>query len=60
MATTMRTPIAALVACVTFLAAVGLSSAAQAASAVAQVTHLSGTLIARRADGSTKLLSVRS
>ncbi len=33
---------------------------AQAANVVGQVTHLSGTLIAKRADGTTKLLSVKS
>ncbi len=37
-----------------------LSGGAQAANEAAQVTHLSGTLIAKRADGTTKLLSVKS
>jgi hypothetical protein len=37
-----------------------LSGAASAAGAVGQVTHLSGTLVAKRADGSTKLFSVKS
>jgi hypothetical protein len=37
-----------------------LSGAAQAANTVGQVTHLSGTLIAKRADGTTKLFSVKS
>ena len=36
------------------------ASVAHAAGRVGQVTHLSGTLIAKRADGSTKLLSVKS
>lgn len=35
-------------------------SAVQAANTVGQVTHLSGTLIVKRADGTTKLLSVKS
>jgi hypothetical protein len=43
------------------LAAAGiLSDAACAAGPVGQVTHLSGTLSAKRADGSTKLISVKS
>ena len=45
------------------LAFVGLLLAAGnalAANAVGSVTHLSGTLIAKRADGSTKALSVKS
>jgi len=37
-----------------------LSDAARAAGQVGQVTHLSGTLSAKRADGSTKLISVKS
>ena len=37
-----------------------LSGPAHAANAVGQVTHLSGTLIAKRADGSAKLFSVKS
>ena len=37
-----------------------LSDAAEAAASVGQVTHLSGTLTAKRADGSTKLFSVKS
>jgi len=42
------------------LAAGTMSGVANAAGVVGQVTHLSGTLIAKRADGSTKLLSVKS
>jgi hypothetical protein len=43
------------------LAAAGiLSDAACAAGQVGQVTHLSGTLTAKHADGSTKLISVKS
>jgi hypothetical protein len=42
---------------VLLLAAAG---AVQAAGPVGQVTHLSGTLIAKRADGSTKLFSTKS
>lgn len=45
------------------LAAAGTLSAAGAAHAantVGKVTHLSGTLVAKRADGSTKLISVKS
>jgi hypothetical protein len=43
------------------LAAGIVSGAAQAAGPqVGQVTHLSGTLVAKRADGSTKLFSVKS
>jgi hypothetical protein len=43
------------------LAAAGiLSDVARAAGPVGQVTHLSGTLTAKRADGSTKLFSVKS
>lgn len=38
------------------LAAAGIANA----TGVAQVTHLSGTLVAKRADGTTKLLSVKS
>ena len=37
-----------------------LGGVAQAANEAGQVTHLSGTLIAKRADGTTKLLSVKS
>jgi hypothetical protein len=37
-----------------------LSGVAQAANDAGQVTHLSGTLVAKRADGTTKLLSVKS
>jgi len=37
-----------------------LSGAVQAANVVGQVTHLSGTLIAKRADGTTKVFSVKS
>lgn len=36
------------------------SESARAAAVVGQVTHLSGTLIAKRADGSTKVFSVKS
>ncbi len=36
------------------------SGAVQAANTVGQVTHLSGVLIAKRADGTTKLFSVKS
>lgn len=43
-----------------FLAAGTLSGVAHAASAVGEVTHLSGTLTAKRADGTTKLFSVKS
>ena len=52
----MRTLVAAVAA-----AALGLASrpAAQAATA-GQITHLSGTLSAKRADGTSKLLSVKS
>ena len=43
------------------LAAAGpLSSVAYAAGPVGQVTHLSGTLTAKRADGSTKLFAAKS
>ena len=42
------------------LAAGTLSGVVHAASAVGQVTHLSGTLTAKRADGSIKLFSVKS
>ncbi len=46
---------------VLLLAAAGiLPSVVHAAGAVGRVTHLSGTLIARRADGSTKLFSTKS
>ena len=46
---------------VLLLAAAGtLPGVVQAASPVGQVTHLSGTLIAKRADGSTKLFSTKS
>ena len=41
-------------------AAATVGGSAQAASPVGQVTHLSGVLAAKRADGSTKLLSVKS
>jgi len=41
-------------------AAATVGGGAQAASPVGQVTHLSGVLAAKRADGSTKLLSVKS
>ena len=40
--------------------AASLSEPARAANSVGQVTHLSGTLIAKRADGTTKLFSVKS
>ena len=42
------------------LAAGTLSGVVHAAGPVGQVTHLSGTLTAKRADGSTKLFSVKS
>lgn len=43
------------------LALVGLlNSVAHAADAVGQITHLSGVLTAKRADGTSKLLSVKS
>ena len=42
------------------LAAGTLSGIAQAAGPVGQITHLSGTLVSKRADGSTKLFSVKS
>ncbi len=42
------------------LFAASSGGAAHAAGVVGQVTHLSGTLIAKRADGSTKLFSVKS
>jgi hypothetical protein len=56
---TMRTS-APILAGLLFLVAGSLSGVAQAANTVGQVTHLSGTLIAKRADGTTKLLSVKS
>lgn len=56
--TTMRTlsPILAGL----LLAAGAFSGTAHAAGSVGQVTHLSGTLVAKRADGSAKLFSVKS
>ena len=42
------------------LVACSLSGAVHAANIVGQVTHLSGVLTAKRADGTTKLLSVNS
>lgn len=42
------------------VAAGSLSDAARAAGAVGQITHLSGTLTARHADGTSKLFSVKS
>lgn len=56
---TMRTS-APILAGLLFLVAGSLSGVAQAANAVGQVTHLSGVLIAKRVDGSTKLLAVKS
>ena len=51
----------ALVLAGLLLAAAGtLSDVARAAGPVGQVTHLSGTLTAKHADGSTKLISVKS
>ena len=51
----------ALVLAGLLLAAAGsFSGAVQAANTVGQVTHLSGLLIAKRADGTTKVLSVKS
>ena len=41
-------------------AAGALSDAARAADPVGRITHLSGTLTAKQADGSTKLISVKS
>ena len=49
-----------LVSVLLLVAAAIVSNTAGAASAVGQVTHLSGTLVAKRADGSTKLFSVKS
>ncbi len=51
---------APVLAGVLLLVAGTLSGAARAANTVGQVTHLSGTLIAKRADGTTKLFSVKS
>ena len=45
---------------VVVLAAALLWAPLAQAAAVGQITHLSGTLSAKRADGSTKLLSVKS
>ncbi|MCX7169108.1 MAG: FecR domain-containing protein [Proteobacteria bacterium] len=42
------------------LLAAALSVPSQAAGPIGQVTHLSGTLTAKRADGSTKLFSTKS
>jgi hypothetical protein len=42
------------------VAALALSGAVRAADTVGHVTHLSGTLVAKRADGSTKLFSTKS
>lgn len=42
------------------LAAAGALSSAHGANSVGQITHLSGVLTAKRADGSTKLFSVKS
>jgi hypothetical protein len=51
----------ALVLAGLLLAAAGaLDNVANAASSVGQVTHLSGTLTAKRADGTTKLFSTKS
>src|SRR5450830_1803845 len=52
--------LAPILASLLFAAAGILSDAACAAGPVGQVTHLSGTLSAKRADGSTKLISVKS
>ena len=55
----MQTPVSIL--SVLLLAAAGaLPAVVCAAGPVGQVTHLSGTLIAKRADGSTKLFSTKS
>lgn len=55
----MRTLVSILM--VLLLAAANtLPSVVHAADAVGRVTHLSGTLIAKRADGSTKLFSTKS
>ncbi|MBI5911851.1 MAG: FecR domain-containing protein [Betaproteobacteria bacterium] len=55
----MRTQVSILSALLV-AAAGALAGVAEAASPVGQVTHLSGTLIAKRADGSTKLFSTKS
>jgi len=51
---------ALVLAGVLLAATVVLPRAAAAAPAVGQVTHLSGTLTAKRADGSTRLISAKS
>lgn len=51
---------ATILAGILLLAAAGLSAAANAANVVGQVTHLSGTLIAKHLDGTTKVFSVKS
>ncbi|MCJ7837759.1 MAG: FecR family protein [Burkholderiales bacterium] len=56
---TMRNP-ALILAGLLLLAAGTLSGAVQAANTVGKITHLSGTLVAKRADGTTKLYSVKS
>lgn len=43
-----------------FFIAAGSASVAQAASSVGRVTHLSGVLTAKRLDGTTRLISVKS
>ena len=54
------TRFASILAWLPLVLAGGLSGIAHAANTVGQVTHLSGTLTAKRADGSTKLFSVKS
>lgn len=55
----MRT-FAPVLAGVLLLVGGALSGAVYAANTVGEVTHLSGTLIAKRADGTTKVFSVKS
>jgi len=55
----MRT-LAPILASLLLATAGTFSDAARAAGPVGQVTHLSGTLSAKRADGSVKLISVKS
>lgn len=54
------TRLASILTGLLLLAAGTSSGIVHAANVVGQVTHLSGTLIAKRADGTTKLLSVKS